>query len=72
MKYCPHCNTLLTADVEVYTRPRKSRFESVEIIGCDNCVNTYWADEFFNEEELNEDGLRYMDDIWADMRAGIL
>lgn len=54
MKYCPICESLLSADVEVYTRPRKSIHESVEIIGCENCVNTHWADEFFDEEELEE------------------
>lgn len=54
MKYCPHCDSLLTADIEVYTRPRKSRFESIEILGCENCVNTHWADEFFDEDEIYE------------------
>ena len=71
MKYCPICNSLLTADTEVYTTIRKSIHEGVEIIGCDNCINRTYADEFFDEEELNEEYL-YMDDIWADMRAGIL
>lgn len=54
MKYCPICESLLTADTEVYTKIRKSVHEGVEIIGCDNCVNTHWADEFLDEEELND------------------
>lgn len=66
MKYCPHCESLLTADTQVFVMDG-------EVIGCEECVNTSYADEYFDEEEINEEYvLRYMDDIWADMRAGIL
>lgn len=54
MKYCPVCESLLTADTEVYTTIRKSMRESVEIIGCDNCINRTYADEFFDEDDLYE------------------
>lgn len=54
MKYCPACDSLLTADTEVYTTRRKNIHEGVEIVGCDNCIRTTWADEFFDEEELEE------------------
>lgn len=54
MKYCPVCETLLTADMEVYTTIRKSVHEGVEIIGCDNCINRTYADEFFDEDDLYE------------------
>lgn len=47
MKYCPHCETLLDAETEVYVR-------AGEVLGCDNCIRTAWADEFFDEEELEE------------------
>lgn len=67
MKYCPICESLLTADIEVYTRPRKSIHESVEIIGCENCVNTHWADEFFDEEELYDTAQDNYDNYLWDM-----
>ena len=54
MRYCPNCERELTADTEVFTTYRKSVHESVEIIGCENCIRTAWADEFFDEEELQE------------------
>jgi hypothetical protein len=47
MKYCPHCETLLDAETEVYVM-------AGEVLGCDNCIRTAWADEFFDEEELLE------------------
>lgn len=47
MKYCPHCETLLDAKTEVYVM-------AGEVLGCDNCIRTAWADEFFDEEELYE------------------
>ena len=47
MKYCPHCETLLDAETEVYVM-------AGEVLGCDNCIRTTWADEFFDEEELYE------------------
>lgn len=47
MKYCPHCENLLTADTEVFVM-------NGEIIGCEECVNTRYADEYFDEEELYE------------------
>ena len=47
MKYCPHCETLLDAETEVYVM-------AGEVLGCDNCIRTAWADEFFDEEELQE------------------
>lgn len=47
MKYCPHCETLLDAETEVYVM-------AGEVLGCDNCIRTAWADEFFDEEELYE------------------
>ena len=47
MKYCPHCETLLDAETEVYVM-------AGEVLGCDNCIRTAWADEFFDEEELEE------------------
>ena len=74
MKYCPGCGRLLTADTEVYTRHRKSVHETVEIIGCDSCINTQYADRFFDEEEREEleraldDYDNYLWDMGQEMR----
>ena len=51
---CPNCESQLNADMEIYTTYRKSVHESVEIIGCENCIRSAFADEFFDEEELQE------------------
>lgn len=65
MKYCPICESLLTADTEVYTTRRKSIHEGVEIVGCDNCIRSTWADEFFDEEELYDmEQDRYDNYLW--------
>ena len=49
---CPKCGGELTADTEVFTTYRKSVHEGVEIIGCEYCIRSTYADEFFDEEEL--------------------
>ena len=70
MKYCPVCESLLTADTEVYTTRRKSKHEGVEIVGCDNCIRSTWADEFFDEEELEDDEYdNYLWDMSQEMKA---
>lgn len=51
---CPHCNSLLNADKEVYVRPGKSIHEGAEIVGCENCIRATWADEFLDEDELQD------------------
>ena len=47
MKYCPNCESLLTADMEVYV-------VSGEVVACEECCTTRYADEYFDEEELLE------------------
>ena len=67
MKYCPVCDSQLTADTEVYTKRRKNRYQSVEIVGCDNCIRSTWADEFFDEEDLLELEGEYIDNAQWEM-----
>ena len=49
MKYCPICERPLDCDTEVYVKRGKKKHESVEIIGCDNCVRSTWGDEVWKK-----------------------
>lgn len=47
MRYCPNCEALLNADMEVYVI-------AGEVVGCEECCTPRYADEFYDEEELEE------------------
>ena len=72
---CPNCERELTADTEVFTTYRKSVHEGVEIIGCEYCIRSTYADEFFDEEELSarekaqDDYDNYLGDMNREMKA---
>ena len=46
MTRCPNCNTVLNADNEVYVI-------NGELVACDMCCRTTYADEFFDEDEFD-------------------
>lgn len=58
MKYCPNCEKELNADTEVFVMGK-------EVVGCEWCMRSTWADEFFDEEELYDmEQDRYDNYLW--------
>lgn len=70
MKCCPICERPLDCDTEVYVKRNKNRHESVEIVGCDNCVRSTWGDEVMEEDELEDsEADNYLWDMSQEMKA---
>ena len=60
---CPHCDSALDADTEIFV-------QDGDVIGCEFCIRQTWAD-FDEDDDSEEAAIFWQENGWDDERYGL-